>query len=136
MAYSCTYFLCFYEGGLQHVIFSNYSKLANEVAQVGQPLYIGTAQKVVLPLTLSVKKRLKPKLHLFLFIRDAACPAELLQPFVSIFGLNQHLQFLPTQKVKALMQANGISVDRQNGLRRCGGPMGVFLRSITPLRRV
>ena len=43
-----------------------------------------------------LKKDIVPKRHTFLLQR-CCLPAELLQLFVSIFGLNQHLQFLPTQ---------------------------------------
>ena len=45
---------------------------------------------------ISLKKGIDPKCHLFLVSRDDVWPAELLQLFVSIFGLNQHLQFLLT----------------------------------------
>lgn len=35
------------------------------------------------------------KINLFLFSGDAACPVGLFQHFVSIFVINQHLQYLP-----------------------------------------
>lgn len=75
----------------------------------------------------SVKKRNR-WCHLLLFSRDTAWMAELLQHFVSTFGLNKHLQFLPTHESVIYSVTNPFSADQQQSLSWFTSIDSIFLR--------